>query len=137
MHACGRGLRASKLFLRFGEPCLLARFALDFDLTFELREARPLRNGLRFLCQVILRVAALEIPQFLANLRGPLLEVGERGVIPRSNHCLAGGSRLTQGTQFAFGNGDPLLRRTEGGAEVAHLRQNLILVPFQRDDVVS
>ena len=85
---------------------LLARFALDLDLPFKLREACPLRDGLRFLCQVFRRVAALEIPQFLAHLRGALLEVGERRIVPCSNHCLAGSSRLGEGTQLAFGNGD-------------------------------
>jgi len=80
---------------------------------------------------------ALEILHLFAQCRGSLLEVGERRIVLRSHHCFAGGRRIGEGVYFAFCLGDTLVRSAQGCAEVARLREDLVFVTFQRDDVVS
>jgi hypothetical protein len=137
LEARGRGRGARKLLLRLDECRLLARLALGGDLALELGQACAQRDRLRLLGQVVLREPALHIAQVLARLRRTLLEVRERRVIARPCDGVACRRGLRECPQLAFGRRHLLVGQAEGRAQVAHLREDLVLPALERNDVMA
>ncbi len=62
--------------------------------------------------------------------------LGERRVVARPYHRVSGSRRFGERAELSFRHGDFLVHGAEIRAQIAHLRQHLVLVALERHDVV-